>query len=269
VLARWRHEPINDTHQILSMKANTALIATLALALAACGGGGGDDTPNQSAAGFWQGTGKDGRTVWGLGQANGDYWVLMSAPGDANTLAGAEQGHIDAVRGSTLESSQSTAYDWLTTQASGPGFDRLQATSKSTLTGSINSGAVTYSLSYQSAFEQSTTLADLAGTYSGRMLSTTDTSHPTLVADSSGTISGNYVDPISASCTYSGSLTTTAQPSVYAMTVTFGSNCRYPGTTATGSLFFDKVHATVYAVALKWLGTGVRAFAFVGRPTPP
>jgi hypothetical protein len=249
------------------MKTTTVLTATLALTLTACGGGGGgDDTPNQSAAGFWQGTGKDGRTVWGLGQANGDYWVLMSAPDDANTLAGAAQGHIDSVKGTTLESSQTTAYDWLTTQASGPGFDRLQATSNSSLTGSINTGIVTYTLHYQSAFEQSTTLADLAGTYSGSKLSTTDSTLPTLVANSSGGISGNYVDPLFASCTYSGSLTTTAQPSVYAMTVTFGGNCRYPGTTANGSLYFDKAHATVYAVAMKWLGTGVRAFAFVGRP---
>jgi hypothetical protein len=72
------------------MKAIACATAILALTstLSACGGGGGgDDTPNQSAAGFWQGTGKDNRTVWGLAQANGTYWVMMSAPGDPYTLA--------------------------------------------------------------------------------------------------------------------------------------------------------------------------------------
>jgi hypothetical protein len=67
--------------------------------------------------------------VWGLGQANGTYWVLMSAPGDANTLVGAVQGHIDSIRGDTFESEQSNAVGWLTGRTSWS-FERFYATSK-------------------------------------------------------------------------------------------------------------------------------------------
>ncbi len=252
------------------MKATATLTAVLALTLSACGGGGGDSTPNQSAAGFWQGTGKDNRTVWGLGQANGDYWVLMSAPGDANTLAGADQGHVDTIKGDTFEAEQSTAVSWLAAQGSSWSFERFYATSKTTLSGSLNiANVVPYSLSYQSASEQTSTLADLAGNYTGRLVSTTNATRPTMVIDSAGAISGNPVDPNQASCAYSGSVTPTSQPSVFNLSVTFDINCTHPGTT-TGALFFDKATHTVYAVALKRVGSlivdGVRTFAFVGNP---
>jgi hypothetical protein len=253
------------------MKAHTVLTASLALALTACGGGGGgDDTPNQSAAGFWQGNGKDNRTVWGLAQANGTYWVMMSAPGDANTLAGAVQGHIDSIRGDTFESEQSTGLSWLAPQGSTWAFERFYATSKTTLWGSLNiANVVPYSLSYQSASEQTSTLAELAGNYTGRLVSTTNATRPTMVIDSTGTISGNPVDPNQASCTYSGSVTATSQASVFNLSETFDGNCTHPGTT-TGALFFDKATHTVYAVALKRVGSqivdGVRTFAFVGNP---
>jgi hypothetical protein len=216
------------------MKATATLTAVLALTLSACGGGGSDSTPNQSAAGFWQGTGKDNRTVWGLGQANGDYWVLMSAPGDANTLAGADQGHVDTIKGDTFESEQSTGLSWLAPLGSSWAFERFYATSKTTLSGRLNiANVVPYSLSYQSASEQTSTLADLAGNYTGRLV------------------------------------TPTSQPSVFNLSVTFDINCAHPGTT-TGALFFDKATHTVYAVALKRVSSqivdGVRTFAFVGNP---
>lgn len=159
------------------MKKSFLVVCTAAFAVGGCGGGGGGGDSGGSnppaavtpAEGMWTGTTSSNRTVNGFVLDDGSYWVLYTAANNSNVIADGVQGS------STSNNGNFTSTDARDFNLEGLGI--LPATisgtyfAKQSLGGVINyptlSQNVTFTSSYNSSYDAATSLADLAGTYTG------------------------------------------------------------------------------------------------------
>ncbi|MDI1246913.1 MAG: hypothetical protein PSV24_16100 [Rhodoferax sp.] len=230
------------------MKRLTALAA--ALVLSACGGGGGDGattpTTTASAEGFWNGTTSNGTQVSLAVLENGETWGLY---GNASALTGAVYG-ITSTSGTTLS-------------GSGTGFNFVSRTSgNGTFTGSVSTkGTISFNVSdgtqltgtYDSSYDQTASLANLAGSYTGwAVTGTIAPQTSTVVVDVNGNVSSSFVSG-SLTCVTSGTATPRASgKNVFSLQLTFtGNYCALGnGTVVTGVATYDSVNRELIAMGL-------------------
>ena len=242
--------------------------SVLIAALAACGGGGGGDAPaattttataNSSAEGFWVGTTANNTAVQLAILENGETWGLY----------GTSTGVTGAVYGSTSTNGTSLS-------GSGLGFNFVTRTSGSgTFTGNVTSkGSMSFNVSdgtkltatYDPSYEQPTSLANLAGTYTGQAVTGTIAPQATTVTvDINGNISSSVASG-NLSCTTTGKATQRASgKNVFNVQLTFTGNfCALGnGTVVNGVTTYNATSRQLITMALN--GSKTDGLIFIGK----
>ena len=222
-----------------------ALLAT-AVALAGCGGGGGGAAPavvaNVSAEGIWNGTGSNGVLVSFVVLENGETWGLY---GTSASINGALFGST-TTNGSSV-SITGSSFDFISRVGS-PGTLTGTVVSKSTLN-LVSPAGSTLNAAYSTSYDQTPSLAALAGTYSGQAVSGGTAPQATTVTISSlGAVSAVVVG-----CTTSGSvIPRPTGKNIFNVSVTsVGPACALgTGTVSTGIAYFNPVTRQFIAMAL-------------------
>jgi len=236
-----------------------------AIILSACGGGGGDETTatvatpavttpavttptatTASAEGFWVGTTANGTAVNLAILENGETWGLY---GSSSAVTGAVYG-ITSTNGTSLS-------------GSGYGFNFVTRTSGSgTFTGSVTTkGNISFNVSdgtkltatYDASYDQPTSVASVAGTYTG--WAETGGISPqatTVVVDANGNIASSITEG-NSSCITSGKATLRASgKNVFNLQLTFtGDYCALGnGTVVNGVATYNVTNRQFIAMAL-------------------
>lgn len=187
------------------MKRMTTLAAVCFLS--ACSGGGSDSattTPSTpttaSAEGFWVGTTANGSVVNLAILDGGETWGLY---GTISALVGAVYGNT-SVSGNALSG---TGLGFIfVTRVSGSGLYTGSVTTKGTISMSVSDGTKLTG-NYDASYDQPTSIANLAGTFTG--LAVTGTIAPqttTVIIDVNGNFTSTYSSGI-YSCTTTGKVT--------------------------------------------------------------
>lgn len=232
----------------------TQTIVGIAIAsiLVACGGGS-STTAAPTAEGFWNGTSGSGRSASGVVMDDGTIWLLYSKVGDSNVLGGAVQGASISNNGSF---SSANAKDFNL-----EGFGTLNApitgsyTARQSLNGTESN--VSFSLTYDSTYEQRPSLADITGAYTGLSYGVGASDVATLNIAASGAISGS-----SKGCNYSGTVAPHAKGNIYDVSVTFGGGVCALGTSQVSGVVYLSPQKVIYALGLNTARTG--GFIFSG-----
>jgi hypothetical protein len=241
------------------------LITSIALALTACGGGGGSSNSSPVAAttaeGLWIGNTNTFRLVTGIVLDNGTYWVLYSSPNNPGMIAGAVQGSGTALNGSF---SSANAKDF---NLEGRGINDATVSAsykeKQSFNGSVTyssvSPAVTFTSTYDPAYDRIPSLTAIAGTYFGTAAVVGDIETVTVDISAAGVITGLGI----SGCQFTGTAKPHAKGNVFDITVTFGGGACLNGTsTVTGIGYFDLRSGQLYGAALNSGRTD--GFIFVG-----
>jgi hypothetical protein len=230
----------------------------------ACSSGGADSNSNTappptatSAEGLWMGTTSTGRTVGGVVLDDGSYWVLYTALGNPNVVAGLIQGNGASQLGSFTSSNTKD----FNLEGSGIQDATIDGSyvEKQSLNGTIayiNGNKGSFTSTYDADYELTPDMNLIAGTYTGP---TADGQTVTVIAASDGTISGHSTD----GCTFTGSFAPRAKGNVFNVIVTFGGGPCSNGTdTVNGVAFFDTATRRLHSAAVN--NTRTNGFVFIG-----
>jgi hypothetical protein len=234
--------------QFKTRTAAASLGLALAALLSACGGGADDDSL-AAAAGTYAGTTSTQRAIDGLVLADGSYYLLYSATGDATVVGGAVQGTgtLDAGRFASADALEFSAegaglkpgalaatlaagsrFDGTFTPASGTGFD-------------FAADAVAAS----GFARRPATLASLAGSYTGQAGFPLGVRPATFTVAANGAVSSSI-----NGCAIGGTATPRGDADAYDLTISFGpAPCAYPGASFSGVAWLRPGTGRLYAVA--------------------
>ncbi len=258
------------------MKKLSMLAACCASFLTACGGGGANDTQPETVPhpeGRYDGSSPStGRGGVALVLGARSYWLFYSAPGNAALLGGLVQGDITASSVAGFQSANVRDFNY---EGLGTSFGTASASvvRKASIDATvIYSGgtAANFVGAYNATFEQTPSLATIAGTYTGTAATVAtgrQASTGTISADghfsgsSGGCISTGTVAPRPAADD-SGSASPRYGGNAYDFTVTFGgAPCYYAGQTFTGVALYDADTKSILAAAPNAARTDAAAFA--------
>jgi hypothetical protein len=220
-----------------------ALLAAT-VALAACGGGGSGPAPVAiaSAEGFWSGTASTGAQVSMVILENGETWGLYASSG---SIVGALFGNA-AVNGSTISGSGSD-FNLISRTVTAGTFTGSVAT-KTSLNLTTSSGAK-LNAAYDATYDQTPSLATLAGTFAGQAVSGS-----TAAQASSVTISATgALSSTGTGCSATGSVTPRPTgKNIFNVSVTFtGASCALGnGTVTTGVASFNPATRQLLSMAM-------------------
>ena len=216
------------------------------LLVVACGGGGSAPATtapaNLSAEGIWNGTTSTGLAVSLAVLENGETWGLY---GSSNTISGAIFGST-ATNGSSVSMS-GNSFDFVN-RLSSPGTLTGSVVSKSALN-VVSSAGTSVSAVYSASYDQTASLAALAGTYSGQAVSASTLPQATTVTIS---VTG-AVSAVVTGCTTSGSaIPRPTGKNIFNISVTsVGPLCALGnGTLTTGIAHFNPTRRQLIAMAL-------------------
>lgn len=226
-----------------------------------------------TAEGIWQGITDTSRTFTSLITDNGNYWMLYSAAGNPNNLAGVVIGN-SLSGNNTVTSNTGTDFNFetgsllpLSWRGSYVAKNRLQGT----LTYSnIPGGIVNLSANYNATYGLAPSLAGIAGTYGGSATNLARGSqNASLNILANGQISGSRAD----GCTFSGTIAPRTRGNAYSMTLTYnGSNCPDRGAYSQGTAYLPQGNKQLYSAALMYSHTlankindGKDVFVFIGK----
>lgn len=223
-------------------------ILAAAAALVACGGGGGAapasapvPVTNVSAEGIWNGTTSTGFSVFFVILENGESWGIYGL----TSITGAFFGN--ASTNSSSISMNGTSFDFISRVGS-PGTLTGTVVSKSTLN-LVSPAGSTLNAAYSTSYDQTPSLAALAGTYSGQAVSGgTAPQATTVTISATGTVNAVVVG-----CATSGSVIPRATgKNIFNVSVTsVGPACALgTGTVSTGIAYFNPVTRQFIAMAL-------------------
>lgn len=247
------------------MKAKTltmikAFAMSWMLALAACGGGGGNGgaapVPAASAEGLWTGstststgTGTSS-SVTGIVLDNGSYWVLYSVPNVSPLIAGFVQGTGTSLNGSFSSS------DGIDFNVTGQGINNATVSAsyvaKQSFNGSVSypnlSSPFTFTSAYNADYDQTPSLAAIAGSYLG-LASVAGSNDPiTMVVSPQGVVAGTGG---TSGCQYAGFAVPRVKGNLYDLSLVIGGTACASGTSAvTGVGYFDAGAKRLYLAAL-------------------
>lgn len=204
---------------------------------AGCGGGGGGDDGSAdgdagSAVGMYTGTTANGNALEGVVLDNGTYWFVYTEAG-GSTFGGVLQG-TGNLQGSAFNSSNGKdfsledeeIYD-VTLNA-----NSIAETSLDGTLGYPGGTTVSFTSDYDADYEQTPSLATLAGTYFGFIESSAGEFSATATISASGAVSGSST----TGCNISGTASVHASGNVYDVSISFGG-----GTCAQGTATFNGI----------------------------
>ena len=233
-----------------NLKANLtafAVISLAAIAFTGCGGGGsGNSSSTESAQGFWIGQTSKGTVVNLVVLENGEVWGIY---GSSLGVTGAVYGN--AITNGAAFSGSGIGFNFVTRTSNNGNFTGTVKT-KESINLSVSDGTV-MSGTYDARYEQSASLANLAGTYTGQAVSANIAPQfTTVVVDVNGNIfstniSGNLV------CTTTGKATprATGKNVFDVQTTSTGNNCALGnGTVVNGVGTYDAVKHQLIAMGL-------------------
>lgn len=211
-----------------------------AFTAAGCGGGGGDGGSGGgggdagSAAGMYSGITANGNALEGVVLDNGTYWFVYTEA-DSSTFGGVLQG-TGNLQGSAFNSSNGKDFSLEDEEI----YDvTLNANSiaETSLDGTLGyPGGTTLSFTsdYDADYEQTPSLATLAGTYFGFVESSAGEGEfsATATISASGAVSGSSA----TGCNISGTASVHASGNVYDVSISFGG-----GTCAEGTATFNGI----------------------------
>lgn len=257
-----------------------SLLGSATLLLAACGGGGGSPgtcsaSPQTCAAiaggssggspvtgspaGLFHGTTGTGRTASALVLESGEFWVLYGPVGSSNLIAGAQQGHATFSNG-TFTSADVRDFS-LETGAVSSGSATGTYAPRSSIAAKLNFGTalLTLAASYDPGYDIQSTLAAIAGSYSGTAVVVGGFDTATMTIFPTGAIAGTSL----LGCSFSGNIAPHAGVNSYAVTFTFaGGTCANGFSTVTGVAYRDAATNLIYSAAVNPARTN--GFIFAG-----
>lgn len=194
-------------------------------------------SPSSSTAeGLWSGNTNTGRTLTTAVLNDGTYYLFYSVPANPILIAGVIQG-TGTSNNDTFSSSNAKDF--------GIGVVAQNATisanfgARQFLNGSINytaGGTVTFTSSYNAAYDTTPTVASLAGVYQGQAASSGGVQTATVTVTSDGTFTGTEQN----GCTFTGKATLRTRGNVFDLSMTFGGvPCFFAGNTLQGVTYFD------------------------------
>jgi len=237
------------------------LITLLGIVIALSAGGCGDQTPvltsANTAEGLWFGTTNTNRTLTAAVLDDGTYYFFYSVAANPNQIAGVIQGTGASNNGSFASPN---------TKDFGIGVTVLDATisanyaARQFLNGSIpysGAGTVTFTSSYNTAYDTMPTVASLAGVYTGQAGTSGDVQTTTVTALADGTYTGNEHN----GCTFTGKVTVRTRGDIFDQNITFGgAPCFFAGSTFQGIAYFDIPARRLYTAAPNSLRTDAAIF---------
>jgi hypothetical protein len=237
------------------------LITLLGIAIALSASGCGDQTPvltsANTAEGLWFGTTNTNRTLTAAVLDDGTYYFFYSVSANPNQIAGVIQGTGASNNGSFASPN---------TKDFGIGVTVLDATisanyaARQFLNGSIpysGAGTVTFTSSYNTAYDTTPTVASLAGVYTGQAGTSGDVQTTTVTALADGTYTGNEQN----GCTFTGKVTVRTRGDIFDQNITFGgAPCFFAGSTFQGIAYFDIPSRRLYTAAPNSLRTDAAIF---------
>lgn len=214
----------------------TLLGIAIALSAISCGNETLEVTSATTAEGLWFGTTSTNRTLTAAVLNDGTYYFFYSATANPNQVAGVIQGTGTSNKGSFTSSN---------TKDFGIGTTVLDATISATynasrfLNGSIiysGGSTVTFTSSFNSAYNTTPTVASLAGVYTGQAGSSGGVQTASITAATDGTFTGTE----QSGCTFTGTVTARSRGNVFDQSITFGgAPCIFAGRTFQGIVYFD------------------------------
>lgn len=220
-----------------------------------------DSAAKSSAEGLWIGTTSNTREVFGIVLDDGGYWFIYSAANDESRVAGAFQGSGTSFNGN-FTSTNARDFNLETrtiSDATVSGSYRSRESLSGTVTYTRSNQSVAFATIYNSAYEQSPSLASAAGAYSGTATVANATETVAVNLSSDGTINGIG----SSGCRFNGKATPRSRGSVYDVVVTFaGGVCSNGTNTVAGIGYFHSSTRRLYAAALN--GARTNGFLFIG-----
>ena len=251
------------------MTVKKSLIAVL-LMTAGLGACGGDVSlsfntpplpPAAPSEGLWQGSTSTARTITAFVLDNGVYWILYSSLNPGAGIAGLIEGSATTFNGSF---SSSDARD-INLEGQGIGAATVSASyvAKQSFNGTIfypNSNlTVSFTSSYNIAYQQAPSLATLAGSYTGIASSAGSSDAAIVRIDASGNLNGIGT----SGCQFAGTIAPHARGNLYDLSITFkGGPCSNGSSTLTGIGYYDAGARRLYNVALN--GDRSNGFVYVG-----
>lgn len=235
-------------------KLRWAALAVSTAVLTACGGGD-DAAATLAVEGFWSGSTTTGVGVNLAILENGETWGVYTSGGG---IAGALYGNTTA-SGNTLSGSGSDFNIPSRTTSSATYSGTFAPKSSISLT---TSGGVSFTGTYEAAYDQPASLAAVAGSFTGEGVSGSSPVQGVSVTISS---SGAVTVPANLGCSASGLITPRASgKNVFNVSVTFsGSTCALGnGATATGMAYYDSVDQGLVVLALNSAKTD--GFIYIG-----
>ena len=128
------------------------------------------------------------------------------------------------------------------------------------LNGSIaysGAGTVTFTSSYNTAYDTTPTVASLAGVYTGQAGSSGGVQAATVTAAADGTFTGIE----QSGCTFTGTVTARTRGNIFDQSIAFGgAPCFFAGSTFQGIVYFDIPTRRLLAAAPNSLRTGAAIF---------
>lgn len=228
------------------------------LLLVACGGGGGgggggseppqpEPVVNEDAEGLWVGQTDTDRYISGLVLDDGEIYILYSVQDDPSVIAGFIHGD-STVTGDQFSSNNLKDYNF---EGLGVTSGSASATisEKDSLEGKVTSssgGSVSFSSTYDSAYELTPFVGDVAGDFSGWVAVVGGVELANLSIDGSGNISAIA----EGGCSATGVIYERGSGNAYDVSLTFGASpCSMANETLTGIAYFDGQYDVIYIAA--------------------
>ena len=228
----------------------TLIIASMALALAACGGDG-DDPPQPHpklfpAGGLYRGKTSANQDITALVLDDGTYYIAYEA---APLSSGVLQGTMEAAHGSFTSSDGkdfSVAFREIF-EVSLHGNYATGAHLNGTIRYAATGQSATFTSTYDRDYERTPSIATVAGTYEGQALTRGAVESTAMSISTTGVINGMGA----SGCRFTGVVRPRSRGNVYDITVTYGpSPCARPGQHLRGIAYHRSDDRTLFATAM-------------------
>ncbi len=218
----------------------TLLGIAAALSASGCGSQTPDQTPattsTNTAEGLWSGTTNTNQTLTAAVLDDGTYYFFYSDVLNPNKIACVIQGTGTSNNGSfTSTNAKDFGIGVAALDATISGDSAARQFFNGTITYS-GAGPVTFTSSYNKAYDTAPTVASLAGVYTGQAGSSGGVQTATVTALADGTFTGVE----QSGCRFTGKVTARTRGNVFDQSVTSGgSPCFFAGSTFQGIVYFD------------------------------
>lgn len=233
------------THQLA-----TAAILSATL-VSGCGGGGGSDgggaTEPTPARGAYNVTFDSGRTGGLVILGDGTYWGVYTAEGNDGVIAGLIQG-TGATNGAAFTSTNGRDFSFELAEIFNFSVNSQFAEMES-IAGTVSypGGGVTFAGPYDPTFDNTPTLAAVAGSYVGEAVSSGGNELASFTITSGGVFSGSG----ESGCSFTGSITPRTDGNVFNVAITFnGGVCVNGSTTIRGIAVYEPETQGLLSAAL-------------------